>query len=183
MSNPALRVARGIGVATALVAAAGCTLVGPKPELTPLELQALQTREFNARYPAAFSATLSVLQDLGYIVESADKEAGYITARGEYKPARGESGGGSLWGRLERVLSDVVDSSLQLTASVESIAPERARVRVNMIAKVTRAHETPHEGGVHSQRKTESFSLTEPERYQRFFERLDAALFIRRHSR
>ena len=57
----------------------GC--VAPRPQLTSLEIQSIQSREFETAKPTAFAAVLSVFQDLGYIVESADKETGFITAK------------------------------------------------------------------------------------------------------
>ena len=172
---------RWLGAGSVLAALSSCVVVPPEPEMTPLEKQALQTREFDVGYQAAFSATLSVFQDLSYIVDDADKETGFITARGRYEPDKASG----LLQRLEHFLSDTEEASIQATAFVESITAGRTRVRVNMVATVKKSFETAPADGTHTTRhsKTDMFELTEPGRYQRFFERLDAAIFIRRHSR
>ena len=58
-----------ITLGTALVLGCGGTTAQPQ---TALELQSIQQRDFEAPKELTFAATLSVLQDLGYIVESAD---------------------------------------------------------------------------------------------------------------
>ena len=50
------------------------------PEMTPLQLQALQSREFETGKENLFGAVMTVLQDLGYQVQSADVQTGFITA-------------------------------------------------------------------------------------------------------
>ncbi|MCK4608752.1 MAG: hypothetical protein KAT71_04660 [Gammaproteobacteria bacterium] len=58
-----------------------CCSVPQKPKLTPLQIEALQTREFQTTYETAFSSTISALQNMSYILESANKKTGLITAR------------------------------------------------------------------------------------------------------
>jgi hypothetical protein len=53
---------------------AGCTIAPPAP--TPLQIQAFQSHEFETQKRVAFGSVLSVFQDLGYIVQSADIETG-----------------------------------------------------------------------------------------------------------
>ena len=53
----------------------GCA-TAPKQDLTSLQIQAFQTREFEAPIKIVFGSVLSVFQDLGYIVDSADRETG-----------------------------------------------------------------------------------------------------------
>lgn len=51
-----------------------------KPKMSPLEIQQMQSRDLEASKNIAFSAVMSVLQDEGYRVGSADKDTGLITA-------------------------------------------------------------------------------------------------------
>ena len=51
-----------------------------KPEPTPMELQALQSREFRTTKDQSFSSVVSVFQDLGYQISAADMASGFITA-------------------------------------------------------------------------------------------------------
>ena len=52
----------------------------PKPTLTPLQLQSMQTRQFSSSVDRTFASTVSVFQDLGYSITSADKASGLISA-------------------------------------------------------------------------------------------------------
>lgn len=83
----------------------------PRPQLAPLEIQAIQSREFETVKPTAFAAVLSVFQDLGYIVESADKDTGFITAKSP------TSGGFSL------LTGQTLQSATKATAFVEELQP------------------------------------------------------------
>ena len=51
-----------------------------EPPPTPLELQALQSRDYDEDKQVAFGSVMSVFQDLGYTPTSADLETGFITA-------------------------------------------------------------------------------------------------------
>jgi len=59
--------------------AASPTLAKKASEATGLELQQIQSRDVEASKDVAFSAVMSVLQDAGYRIGSADKETGLIT--------------------------------------------------------------------------------------------------------
>ena len=60
----------------------GCDTIDSGPQLTPLEIQSLQTRSFDHGYNVTFRSVVSVFQDLGYIIKSADIETGFIQADG-----------------------------------------------------------------------------------------------------
>lgn len=52
-----------------------------KPELTPLEIQTIQTREYNAPKSLVFATVTSVFQDLGYTISHANEKSGFIKAK------------------------------------------------------------------------------------------------------
>src|SRR3546814_17961003 len=56
-----------------------------KIELSPLQLQAMQTKEFEAAKEPVFASVMSVLQDAGYRIENADLATGLITGIGSSK--------------------------------------------------------------------------------------------------
>ena len=58
----------------AVVMLSGCIQKAYKPTKTSLELQAIQSTEFETSYKVAFAATLSVFQDLGYFNELSKEE-------------------------------------------------------------------------------------------------------------
>ena len=77
-------------ISRAIISALALTLVGcavnaPKPEKTSLEIQAIQSKNFETDKKVAFNSVVSVLQDLGYIIGSASLETGFITAESAVK--------------------------------------------------------------------------------------------------
>ena len=57
----------------------GC-VTEPKINLTPLEIQSIQTRDYDKGKDIVFPSVMSVLQDLGYSIKAADIVTGLITA-------------------------------------------------------------------------------------------------------
>lgn len=49
-------------------------------QYTQTELNTLQSRDFDASYETAYTATINALFDGGYIIRSSDKDAGFIAA-------------------------------------------------------------------------------------------------------
>lgn|SRR3989338_6460279 len=70
----------GIPFIISVLSLAGCNMPPPSPKLTSLQIQAMQTREFATSKKVAFNAVMSVFQDLGYNIESASLETGFINA-------------------------------------------------------------------------------------------------------
>lgn len=67
--------------AALVMAGAGApALAAKKPQLTPMQIQAMQQKEFEAPKAALFSSVVDVFQDLGYTINSADMASGFITA-------------------------------------------------------------------------------------------------------
>ena len=67
-------------VAVLSIAILGCA---SEPELTSLQKQELQSREFETPKRTTFNGCVSVLQDLGYIIATAEFDTGVISAHGE----------------------------------------------------------------------------------------------------
>ena len=57
----------------------GC-MMEPKVTMTPLEIQSMQSRTFDKSKDIIFPSVMSVFQDLGYTINSADVNTGLITA-------------------------------------------------------------------------------------------------------
>ena len=53
-----------------------------KPQLSGLELQQIQARDFEASKSVTFAAVMTVLQDSGFRISSADKDTGLISGMG-----------------------------------------------------------------------------------------------------
>ena len=146
-------------VSLALVLA-GCVLP-EEPQLAPLEIQSLQTREFEAEKDVVFASTMSVFQDLGYIVNSADIETGFITA----ESTADSSEAAKFWLDMTSV------SQTSATAFIERIG-DFTRVRLNFVLRTTTSESS-------GQVDRSDRPILDAEVYQNAFERIDSAIFVR----
>ncbi|MFH2030844.1 MAG: hypothetical protein ABIJ40_09565 [Bacteroidota bacterium] len=138
----------------------GCaTTSGPK--LTPLEIQSLQTREYEQKKDVVFPSVLSVFQDLGYIVKSADKETGLITAEG----AATSNAASKFWLGITNV------SQTSATAFVEEIG-KLTKVRLNFVTSQTKS-------AAYGQTDRQDQPILDAQIYNNAFERIENAIFVR----
>jgi hypothetical protein len=145
-----------------LILASGCAMQPPtKPVLTPLEIQSLQTREYESTKDIVFASTMSVFQDLGYTIVSADKHTGFITAE---SAARSDAGS-RMWLNVSNV------SQTSATAFVEEIA-KRTRVRLNFVTRNMRSYE-------YGQSDRDDTPILNPMTYQNAFDRIETEIFVR----
>jgi hypothetical protein len=151
------------GLAVMLV---GCA-TSKSVSVTPLQLQSFQAREFEASKTAAFGSVLTVFQDLGYIVASADKETGFITAA---SPAGTQTG---FWDALGGVQTS---GQTRATAFVEEIRPGFVSVRLNFV-------NARHRSTFYGQTNDVDKPVLDPKAYQAAFERIGDGIFVRTGSR
>lgn len=139
----------------------GCANKGYKPTKTSLELQAIQAREFEAPFKVGFSATLSVFQDLGYIISTADAETGLISASSP---------------KSQQLIIFVgqVMRNRRATAFLETMPSERLRIRLNFVDE----EETSNSYGM---KGATVIPVEEPKLYQDTFEKIQKAIFVRTH--
>lgn len=130
------------------------------PTKTSLELQAFQTKEFDTSKAVAFAATLSVFQDLGYIIESGDLETGLIT--GKSPTSRGMIFGGA------------TQEFRKATGFVETIRKNVTRIRVNFVDNVIAS-------SGYGQTQRVDTPIEEPKLYQEVFEKIEKAIFVRKN--
>lgn len=145
-----------------------CAAAPPEPEKTPLELQAIQAKEFETSKRAAFSATMSVFQDLGFIIDDGDFETGLITATGPTSDQKGDMPG--IFEILFSTPSVIVSRHRRATAFVEEMPSGAVRLRLNFVFVVKQSNG----GGSH---RTDP--IHEPELYQTTFDKIDQAIFVR----
>jgi hypothetical protein len=148
-----------------LVLAVMISLVGcaPMPQQTKssLELQAIQSREFETSKKIAFAAVMSVFQDLGYTVGSASLDTGFITAQSPVKQ--------DLVLFVGQRMRDV-----KATAFVEEIAPGRTRVRLNFV-NVTQT------SSGYGMKGDNEVPIEDPKTYQQAFTKIEHGIFIRKN--
>ena len=138
-----------------VIALLGCR-AAQTPELkkTSLELLAIQSREFETNKKIAFASVLSVFQDLGYIVNSADLGTGFITAKSPI-----QNDGYMKW--------------TQATAFVEELKKGTVRIRLNFL-------ETTEYVSKKGKRDAWDTAIEDPVIYQNAFTRIQEGIFIRK---
>lgn len=148
-----------VGLALTL---SGCASA-PKETPTALQIQAFQSKEFETTKAAAFGSVVSVFQDLGYIVQSADKDTGFITAS---SPATNKTG---FWQAMGGVASS---GQTKGTAFVEEIRPGFINIRLNFV-------DTRHASSAYGQDSNSDTPILDPEAYRVAFDKIENAIFIR----
>lgn len=148
-------------VSALFIAACGGGTV--RPTLTPLEIQALQQHEYETDKEVAFSSVVSVFQDLGYIVKSADKDTGFITADSPTKDTTGF---------ISLLNGNKLNSQTSATAFVETVTPGRTRIRLNFLTSNS-------ESTWYGRDSKHDIPILDGRVYQAAFERIEEAIFIR----
>lgn len=134
-----------------------------QPELTPMELQALQSREYQTTKDQVFSSVMSVFQDLGYQISAADMGSGFITAGSANKNKTG------FWEAMGGMSSS---GSTRATAFVETMPSGYTRARLNFL-------NTKNISSAYGRSSANDKPVLEPKTYQIAFERIEQALFER----
>ena len=131
-----------------------------KSTKTSLELQSIQSKEFATTKKIAFASTLSVFQDLGYIIESGDFETGLVTGKSPTK------GGVIFGGRTQEFR--------RVTGFVETLRKDLAKIRINFV-DVTKA------SSGYGMQQGVDVPVEEPKIYQEVFEKIRKAIFVRKN--
>lgn len=156
----------GLAVAALAISAAGAPQVFAKDktqEMTPLQIQAMQSRDIEGNYRTVFASLMSVLQDAGYRIENADRDTGLVTGVGSSK--------GKLTYNLFTGFGKSKKSPI-VSAFAEEINARTTRVRLNFVmAKIKST-------GYGSQPQDEE-PILDAIVYQDAFEKLNQAVFIR----
>jgi hypothetical protein len=141
----------------------GCTGQQVKKK-TSLEIQAIQSQEFETSKSIGFASVLSVFQDLGYIVESADKETGFITAKSPTQSKHDWLFTGSRF-----------QSNTKATAFVEEIIKGKTKVRLNFV-------NTEKSSSAWGQNSQQDVPVEDATVYKKAFKKIGDAIFIRSSS-
>lgn len=131
------------------------------PTLTPLEIQAIQSREVEASKEVAFASVMSVFQDLGYIISSADVATGFITAKS------------STTSKVDWIFTgNQYNTNTNATAFIEPVAGNLTRIRLNFVTATQTSK-------VYGQAKQQDVAILDVTVYQAAFEKIDTAIFVR----
>ena len=133
--------------------------VAVKPQKTSLELQAIQAREFETNKKTAFASVLSVFQDLGYVINSAEFETGFITAQSPTKSG------------FVPFVGNVIKQT-KATAFIEELMPGKAKVRLNFV-------ESQETSSGYGMKSSNDKPVEDSQIYQNAFTKIREYIFIR----
>jgi|TARA_B100000959_G_C14865343_1_gene576006 hypothetical protein len=147
-----------------LIFISGCETTKPTINLTPLEIQSMQSRTYDKGKEIVFPSVMSVFQDLGYSINSADIDTGLITAESAAESDKMKK----FWLGITKV------SQTKANAFIEQIGSE-TKVRINFVV-------TKKESGWYGQDDREDEKILSPQPYQNAFEKIENAIFVRSNS-
>ena len=134
-----------------------------KPQLTAMEVQALQSHEYETTKEVLFASVVSVFQDLGYQLANADMPSGFITAS---SPMKNKT---SFWDAMAK---QQASGNTKVTAFVEQMPGGTARVRLNFVNSKTTS-------GMWGGSNGEDKPILDPETYKVAWDKIDEAVFVR----
>lgn len=132
------------------------------PELTPMELQAIQSREFETSKENLFGAVMTVLQDLGYQVQSADLQTGFITAVSATQNKT------NFWMALGGMAAS---GNTKVTCFLQPMPSGMTRVRLNFL-------NSRNVSSAYGQNSQNDKPILDATVYRNAWEKIDEALFV-----
>jgi hypothetical protein len=145
----------------------GCETTQPVVQKSSLEIQAIQAKMFETDKSTAFKSVLSVLQDLGYVIQAASLDTGVITAQ---SPTKQDTSGGAAFAAAFAGVR--TEGRTYVTASVEDFNAKQTRVRLNFVDKRFRSSS-------YGQQATDEQPIHDVKIYSNAFEKISEAIFIR----
>lgn len=149
--------------ASALFLLSTPALAAKKQALTPMELQAIQSKEFETTKETLFASCMSVFQDIGYTIDSADVQSGFITAQ---SPTVNKTNfGNTLFGQA-------ASGNTKGTAFIEQMSNGRSRIRLNFVISKSMS-------SAYGQNSKLDKPILDPKPYLVAWDKIDEALFVR----
>ena len=143
-------------------AVSACAPAMPPPIQTPLAIQSIQSREYEASREIVFPSVISMFQDLGYIITNADMATGLISA---------ESAAQSSDDFESFLMGQTKVSQTKATGFVETIGT-MTRLRLNFVE----INQTSTDYGQTDRHDT---PILNPGLYQNAFGRVENGIFLR----
>lgn len=152
-----------LAIAGIALVAAPAVQAKKKPVLTPMEIQALQSHQYETNKEVLFASVVSVFQDLGYQLSNADLGSGFITAS---SPMKNKT---SFW---DAMANQQGSGNTKVTAFVEQMPGGAARVRLNFVNSKTVS-------GVWGGSSAQDQPIFDPQTYKVAWDKIDEAVFTR----
>jgi hypothetical protein len=158
---------------------------GVRPR-TSVEIQSMQTREFDTSYRIAFAAVVDVFQDLGYVIQSSDFTTGLIIAKrstsgattrvtyasSPFEPAVFNQ---MLYGR-SAFEHGMASAERFGTVHVEELSDYRVSIRVSFVRCNRESYPSGHTNEYSS-------AVEDNDVYVDFFSKIDKSIFVRQNFR
>lgn len=138
----------------------GCVQKNYVSTKTALELQSIQKKSFDTEYKTAFASTVSVFQDKGYIIQTADFSTGFITAASHKTSGKA-------------FMAQTIDY-VKATAFIEPMPNKKIGIRLNFVNHQETSSGYGMKGG-------NSVPIEDPVFYQNIFEQIQKGIFIRKN--
>ncbi len=150
-----------VSVLAVCLAVSSPALAKKAPELAPLELQALQSKEFETSKENLFSAVMTVVQDTGYQVQSADLQTGFIAAVSAVQQKTGF---------IEALAGVQSQANTKMTAYIQALPNGMARVRLNFMFSKSMSSKYGQ--------STNEKPILDATVYRNAWDKIDEALFV-----
>jgi hypothetical protein len=149
----------------------------PKPKMNSLQVQAMQTEQFNASKRNTFNAVMTVLQNEGYVIQAASYDTGFITAQSATKEANPDFGdifvGALIGGGGGTAQPEHISYNKSVSAFVTPVQTAKhksaAKVRLSFVA-----HKTISGNGT----RTEDQQILDSSVYKKAFVDIRQQLFV-----
>lgn len=151
---------RYLAAMLALTPLAGQTVLAQETQLSGMALQQIQSRDFEAPLSVVFPAVMTVLQDAGFRILSADKETGLITAAGSSEGKWTYD----FWLGLGKKKETPV-----ISAFIEQGGANLTRTRLNFVMSTGKSRNF----------LTDERPITDPTAYREAFEKIEKEVFVR----
>ncbi len=130
----------------------------PTPKLNSLQIEAMQTQVFPAAKKPTFNAVMTVLQNEGYTIKTADYDTGFITGKSPTKSGFGFDGS--------------THTSILATAFVTPVKQN------NKTASQIRLSFVENQEVTHNGTYTNSTQILDPEVYKKAFSNIRQQVFV-----
>ncbi len=173
MKNKIKHLCQAISVTSLLLGLSGCALLKPpKPSMTPLEVELMQSKTFNVNKKALFNATMSVFQNQGYIIQSASLATGFITAKSPSHTSNTPENASALSKALASLFSTTnYTYDVMATALVTERGSTRSHVRLNLVAQSNVSTKS-------GQNSSNDTPILNAKVYQNLFTRIEQSIFV-----
>ena len=152
----------GLAVLAACIVSITPAIAKKPPAVSPLALQQMQARDYDVSKAITFPSVMTVLQDSGYRIESADKDTGLITGTAS---TTSKTTYNLFWGLGKKKRTPVVSAFVEDRGN-------GSRIRLNFVLATTKSRFY----GVNS---ADEEPIADPAIYRDAFERIEKEIFVR----